>query len=121
MNALFQAVIEVQTSARSVESRSRAIGAAGLNVDGVVAVLNEAGSHELLETRTRALIALALVTAARVALPTLKAHVNAAFDAGATADEVSATIREAALYSGIAAASAGLDAVRTVSSEAGAD
>jgi 4-carboxymuconolactone decarboxylase len=76
----------------------------------VAQVLNASRARGALDLKARALSGLAAVTALRAPADQLKTHVREALFAGATRDEIVATIVEAALYAGFAAASAGLEA-----------
>lgn len=67
--------------------------------------------------KTRQLAGLAALTALKATSQQLKLLVYAASAAGATRDEVAATIVEAALYAGFAAARAGMEAVVAVYGE----
>ena len=64
--------------------------------------------------KTRHLAGLAALTALKATPPQLELLVRAARAAGATRDEVAATIVEAALYAGFAAARAGMEVVFAV-------
>jgi 4-carboxymuconolactone decarboxylase len=83
-------------------------------VDFVTTFLNRGLAPGAAGLKVRPLVALAAVTALRSPSPELKAHVRAALGAGATRDEIMAAIVEASLYSGFAAAHAGLDAAMAV-------
>jgi alkylhydroperoxidase/carboxymuconolactone decarboxylase family protein YurZ len=67
-----------------------------------------------LAPKVRALTALAAATVSRVPASELRAHVRHALASGAIADEVLATMSEAALYAGFAAAHAGFEAALSV-------
>jgi alkylhydroperoxidase/carboxymuconolactone decarboxylase family protein YurZ len=79
----------------------------------VAGLLGKRGASGL-EAKTGALAALAALTALRAPFPTLRAHVRSALDDGASREEILATVAEAALHSGFAAAHAGLEAVHIV-------
>jgi alkylhydroperoxidase/carboxymuconolactone decarboxylase family protein YurZ len=89
-------------------------------VDFVAAFLNRGHAPGAAGLKFRPLAGLAAVTALRVHSPEIKAHVRAALEAGASHDEVVAAIVEASLYSGFAAAHAGLDAAFAVFNETAA-
>lgn len=87
------------------------------HVDFVAAFLNRGHAPGASGEKVRPLAGLAAVTVLRVPTPEIKAHVRASLEAGASRDEIVAAIVEASLYSGFAAAHAGLDAAFAVFNE----
>jgi 4-carboxymuconolactone decarboxylase len=86
-------------------------------VDHVAVFLSQGLAPGASGRKVRPLAGLAAVIALRVPTPEIKAHVRAALEAGASRDEIVAAVVEASLYSGFAAAHAGLDAAFAVFNE----
>ncbi len=86
-------------------------------VEFVAAFLNRGQAPGASGLKLRPLAGLAAVTALRVPSPEIRSHVRSALEAGASRDEIVAAIVEASLYSGFAAAHAGLEAAFAVFNE----
>lgn len=108
-----------------IQPTSRYVAPAGIEatrptpeaVDFVAEFLNRGHAPGASGHKVRPLAGLAAVTALRVPTPEIRSHVREALEAGASRDEIVAAIVEASLYSGFAAAHAGLDAAFAVFNE----
>ena len=116
MNALFQhAPLNESSSSRFAPAIGERAGPSP-EVAALVAGFfhGRRGVHEGRDVKLGALAALAALTALRAPTPALRAHVHSALKDGATREEILTTVMEAALYSGFAAAHAGLEAALRV-------
>jgi 4-carboxymuconolactone decarboxylase len=76
------------------------------------------GANRGCDLKISALAALAALTALRAPAPALRAHVRSAIGEGVSREEILTTVTDAALYSGFAAAHAGIKAALYVFAEA---